>query len=241
MTTQEFWENTRAQNYFKRQDAGHGIDEFIKKYVPVTDQASVIEIGSYPGPHLATFGDLGYELNGVDFCKDNAVGLPGWLKNEGFKVGQFEACDFFEYKQDRLFDVVCSFGFIEHFNNYEEIIIKHALLVKPQGYLVITTPNFRGLVQYLLHKYFDENNLALHNVKSMCPDKWSELLSDMGYEIKYAGYFGGFWFWRGEEQLSYLKRKILWLLERVIPRLRKLLWFESSFFSAYCGIVAVKK
>jgi 2-polyprenyl-3-methyl-5-hydroxy-6-metoxy-1,4-benzoquinol methylase len=240
LTTQEYWQSNRESVVFKRQGVGHGIDEFIKQYIPITTNGSVIEIGSFPGPHLATFGDLGYELNGIDFCTDNATGLPQWLQREGFKTGDFWVSDFFEFTTPRQFDVVCSFGFIEHFLNYDEVIAKHAALVKKGGYLMITTPNFRGSVQHFLHKKFDKENLAVHNVHSMYPEKWAKQLEQMGFEIKYKGYFGGFWFWRGAEQLSPVKTKLLWLTERIIPRLRKLIWFESAACSAYCGIVAKK-
>lgn len=130
LTTQEYWQSNRSSVIFRRQDAGHGIDEFIQKYAPATTNGSAIEIGSFPGPHLATFGDLGYELNRIDFCSDNAIGLPEWLKREGFKTGDFWVCDFFEFNTERQFDVVSSFGFIEHFLNCEEVIAKHVALVK---------------------------------------------------------------------------------------------------------------
>lgn len=240
LTTKEYWEANRESLVFKRQEKGHGIDVFIKKYIPENRQGSAIEIGSFPGPHLTTFGDLGYELNGIDFCPDNGVGLPNWLKQEGFRTGDFWVSDFFEFNTERRFDAVSSFGFIEHFLNYDEVIAKHAELVKQGGYLMITTPNFRGSVQYFLHKQFDKDNLALHNVKSMYPDKWAKQLKALGFEIIYQGYFGGFWFWRGDEPLTPLKRKFLWVIERVINRVRKMLWFESAACSAYCGIVARK-
>jgi 2-polyprenyl-3-methyl-5-hydroxy-6-metoxy-1,4-benzoquinol methylase len=240
LTTQEYWQSNRASVTFKRQEAGHGIDVFIQKYTPVTTNGSAIEIGSFPGPHLATFGDLGYELNGIDFCPDNATGLPAWLKHEGFKTGDFWVSDFFEFKCERQFDVVSSFGFIEHFLNYDEVIAKHAALVKKGGYLLITTPNFRGSVQHFLHKHFDKENLAVHNVESMQPDKWAEQLQQAGFEILYKGHFGDFWFWRGAEKLSFIKTKLLWVIQRLVPRLRKYIASDSAAFAAYCGIAARK-
>lgn len=240
LTTREYWQSNRDSITFKRHEPGHGIDVFIKKFTPATTTGSVIEIGSFPGPHLTTFGDLGYELNGIDFCSDNSVGLPLWLKSEGFKVGGFWVDDFFEFGCNRQFDVVCSFGFIEHFLNYEEMIAKHAALVKKGGHLLITTPNFSGSVQHFLHKHFDKDNLALHNVESMQPNKWAEQLKQAGFEILYKGYFGGFWFWRGSEDLSFIKTKILWVVQRLIPRLRKIIKSDSPALSAYCGIAARK-
>ena len=240
LTTKEYWQSNSESVIFKRQEAGHGIDIFIQRHIPPTTAGTAIEIGSFPGSHLSTFGDLGYELNGIDFCPDNAVGLPKWLKHEGFKTGDFWDGDFFEFNCERQFDVVSSFGFIEHFLNYEEVIGRHAGLVKKGGYLLITTPNFRGSVQHFLHKHFDKENLALHNVESMQPDKWAEQLKQSGFEILYNGYFGGFWFWAGAEKHPFFKRKLLWVIHRLVPRIRKMIKSDSSALSAYCGIVARK-
>ena len=240
LTTLEFWQESRDKVKFKRQESNHGIDLFIQQHIPSAVNGTALEIGSYPGPHLATLGDLGYELNGVDFCPDNAFGLPEWLRSEGFKIGNFWVKDFFEFNCDQQFDVVTSFGFIEHFLNYDEVIEKHAGLVQKGGYLMITTPNFRGTIQYLLHRHFDKENLALHNIESMQPHKWAQQLKELGFEILFKGHFGGFWFWRGSENLPFFKRVFIWLIERLIIRIRKLISFDSEATSAYCGIVAKK-
>lgn len=242
LTTYEYWENSRSNVVYKRHDKGHEIDKFLLKYIPpAVTNASMIEIGSFPGPHLATFGDLGYQLNGVDFCLDNEKGLPDWLKKEGYTVGEFSVSDFFKFQPGRQYNVVCSFGFIEHFTNYEEVIAKHASLVNDKGYLVITTPNFRGFIQNQLHKHFDKNNLAIHNIDSMQPEKWAKQLTALGFDVIYKGHFGGFWFWRDNEKLSPLKTKLIWVIERSIHRIRKFLKFESPAYSAYCGIVSKRK
>lgn len=241
LSTQEFWTAGRENFEFKRHEKGHSYDQLIQQYIPENKNGTCLEIGSYPGPHLATFGDLGYTLNGIDFNPDNDTGLPAWLSGEGYKVGRFLSADLFSFSTAEQFDVVCSFGFIEHFLNFEEVIQKHIDLVKPGGYLLITTPNFRGAIQHWLHKTFDKENLAIHNVKSMRPDLWQKQVTLNGFEVLYQGYFGGFWFWKGQPELNGFKRKTIWLIERIIPRLRKMLWFESSSFSAHCGIVAHKK
>lgn len=240
LTTKESW-ITNAQDFHFFRHESHGIDTFIKKYIPENKKGNCIEIGSYPGPHLTTFGDLGYCLNGIDFHPGNVTGLPAWLNSLNYRTGEFVNIDFFEFETTKKYDVVASFGFIEHFINYKDVIVKHAFLVNENGYLVITTPNFRGRIQYWLHKNFDKKNLALHNTESMNPLIWKNLLEKYGFEIVFHGYFGGFWFWHGHEKLPGWKKKMLWVIERVIPRVKKIFWFQSPAFSAYAGIVAKKK
>lgn len=240
LTTQDYWQSQSSFAKFKRHEKGHGIDTFIRKYIPSVVDGSVLEIGSFPGSHLPTFGDLGYQVNGIDFCVENGTAVPAWLQKEGCKTGTFWVADFFEFSPSHQFDVVCSFGFIEHFEEFEKVILKHSSLVKDNGYILITTPNFKGVIQQLLHRYFDKNNLALHNLKSMQPALWAKLLEQNGYTVIYKGYFGGFWFWRGHEEFGRVKKGLLWLIERMIPRMRRLLPLEAKAYSAYCGIVAKK-
>lgn len=74
----------------------------------------------------------------------------------------------------------------------------------------------------------------------MQPDKWAEQLKQAGFEILYKGHFGGFWFWRGAENLPLIKRKFLWIIQRLVPHLRKFITSDSAALSAYCGIAARK-
>jgi len=237
LTTKEFWTQENPNFEFQRHN-GHAIYDLIKKYIPANEHGSCLEIGSFPGPFLSFFGDLGYTLNGIDFHPKNEIDLPAWLKSEGYKVDEFRTIDFFEYTTIRKFDVVASFGFIEHFQNYKEVILQHADLVDDNGYLIITTPNFRGVLQKWLHKTYDKTNLSLHNLDSMQPQLWASLLAENGFDVKYKGFFGGFQFWRSIEEMSVFKKKSLWIIERVLQRLRKILWFQSPSFSCYGGVVA---
>ena len=241
LTDKEFWiKNTEEYGFHKHGD-NHGISRLIKKNIPENVNGHCLEIGSFPGPFLTVFGDLGYTLNGLDFNPFNETALPSWLKSFGYKTNEFQSVDFFQYQSEKEFDVVASFGFIEHFIDFNDVISRHAVLVKKDGYLIITTPNFSGLIQFWLHKIFDQNNLALHNTKSMNPTKWKKQLQELNFEILYSGYFGDFWFWHGKENLPWLKRKLLWFIERAVSVLRKIIWFQSPAFSAYAGIVARKK
>lgn len=239
LTSKEFWVTAGQTHKFSRHIL-HGIDFFIKRYIPRNENGNCIEIGSYPGPHLATFGDMGYKLNGIDFHPDNSTALPAWLNSQGYKTGEFLSIDFFEFEIKQKYDVVASFGFIEHFIDYKEVLVKHASLVGDNGYIIVTTPNFRGWIQYWLHNNFDKKNLAHHNTESMNPSAWKKLLEALHFEIIYYGYFGDFWFWHSHEKLPAWKRNMLWVIERIIQRARKMLWFQSPAFSAYAGIVARK-
>lgn len=238
LTSQEYWINSYGQPRFEY-SKNHDISKLLLKYLPKNAQGRCIEIGSFPGSYLAVVGTMGYELNGIDFHPLNISALPDWLLDQGFKTGHFSNEDFFAIKGYNNFDVVMSFGFIEHFKNYKEVILNHTTFVKNGGYLIITTPNFRGWIQYLLHSIFDKKNLQRHNIQSMNPFKWKNILEENGFEILYHGYFGNFWFWAdlGDERGRFNKFALKQTM-RIVKVLRKILFFNSVSFSAYCGIVA---
>lgn len=242
LTTKEFWdESYEGADFFDQKD--HAVATFLNEHLGDGTSKDSIELGSFPGSFLPTIGRKGYRLNGVDYNNKNAIDLPGWLQSQGLAVGEFRSGDLFEFiaQNDRTFDMVCSFGLIEHFENYDQLILQHASLLKPGGKLVITTPNFRGTLQYIPHKLFDSYNLSKHYLPSMNPKKWRRLLESNGFVVNYAGYFGGYSFWVDRTQKrSAVTKKLLRFTEWSIWQIRKVLWFQSPAFSAFCGIVATK-
>lgn len=102
----------------------NAIRKWIENYFSVMSSSyhsrSVLEIGCFPGKFLSVFGELGYELNGIDISPRVETDLPIWLRDKGYKTGNFINADFFDYADSRKYGVVCSFGFIEHFVNWQE-------------------------------------------------------------------------------------------------------------------------
>lgn len=132
-----------------------------------------------------------------------------------------------------------SFGFIEHFVDYKTVIRKHTMLVKRNAYLVITTPNFLGFPQYLLHFLFDNKNLKRHNLSAMNHKEWKNIMVEEGFEIIFNGNFGSFWFWvdTGDKR-SVISKYFIKQIQRLLVLFRKVFKGNSKYYSAYAGIVA---
>lgn len=246
LTDENYWNAGYGEQQFGEAKDGALID-FLNNHLENVEHKTCLEIGSFPGSFIPAIGRKGYELNGIDFNKRNAGELPGWLSTLGLKVGEFWSGDFFDFIKDHKnkYDLVCSFGFIEHFENYKEVIQSHINLVKPSGKLIITTPNFRGWMQYLPHKFFDDENLKKHNLKSMNPVEWRNVLESNGFEVSFHGWFGKYDFWVDPNQeRSKLQRFMLKNVNRFIFNFNKIVkktGKESKNYSAFCGIVAEKK
>ena len=246
LTDKSFWDNT--YEHFELADfQDHAVADFLRRYLQDGHGKTSLEAGSFPGSFIPTVGRKGYRVHGVDFNEKNVTQLPAWLRSLQLEVGEFWTADFFDFVKDerRRFDLVCSFGLIEHFENFEEVIKTHMDLVKPGGMIVITTPNFRGWLQQIPHRLFDKPNLDKHYLPSMNPYKWKRLMENNGFEVRFAGYFGGYDFWvepiPGRSGVNQFFLTITQKSIRLFRRAFRALHLESGAFSGFCGIVAVRK
>jgi L-malate glycosyltransferase len=240
LAEQSYWDD--AYSAYQLSDDSEQ-DDVIKRWMqkvfnPVSE-GSCFEVGCFPGRYLTFFGKLGYELNGLDLTPRVEKEFPEWLRSRGYKTGSFVREDFLEWKSTVQYDVVASFGFIEHFTNWEEIFVKHMSMVKSGGHLVIETPNFRGLLQRFIHYFLDHENYKRHFIGAMAPEKWKKLAEQNGFEVLHAGYIGSFEFWVDKEPDQGWRAKVFQRLIRHYHRFKKLPENRKTW-SPYCGIIAKK-
>src|SRR6266851_3138519 len=107
----------------------------------------------------AQVSGLDYSVTGVDAAKRfvSSLHVQADIRQE----------DIFHHSfRESSFDVVGSFGLIEHFDDPREIIRKHVQLVRPGGIALIVIPDYLG-VYGRWQRYFDPENLEIHNTKIM--------------------------------------------------------------------------
>jgi len=136
---------------------------------------SLLEIGFAPGKLLSwTASILGMKVSGLDYSPTGirtakelftSLGLNGDLRCEDVFDTTFNCGSF---------DLVCSFGLIEHFDDPREIVRRHVQLAKAGGVILIVVPRYSGLYGRLQH-FFDEQNLGLHNLDIMTPEAMAAL------------------------------------------------------------------
>ena len=236
---QEYWDQGYAEFEFYRVDDQDPVRVWIEKYFKGTS-GSCFEVGCFPGRYLGVFGELGYEVNGIDLTPRVSGDFPKYLASRGFEVGQFTQGDFLKTEPNNQFDVVCSFGFIEHYSNWDEVIKKHFEWLKPGGHLVLEAPNFKGSFQLLLHRLVDQENLNRHNIDSMVPHQWAQLARDAGFEIIQEGYLGNFLFWEDQQERNFLQKatlKGIRVLSKILP---KVLPEGLPAFAPFCAVIAKK-
>jgi len=154
----------------------------------------VLEVGSAPGhnlvrlherfgliPYGVEYSDSGYELNRRLFeacCLDTANVVKADFFSESFQA---------EYKN--FFDVVLSFGFIEHFDEVGHVVEKHLNVLAKNGLLIIAIPNLRGLNR-LLQRFFDSDVLAMHNLEVMDKERFAALFQSLQLTPLFCDHYG---------------------------------------------------
>ncbi len=167
-------------------------DSILKKYLPHGTSAShkrssLCEIGSGDGKLVKKVANmLAYAAYGIEYAKEGA--MQGRTIGVNTMVADaFSPAVLKKYKH--YFDVVFSYGFIEHIYPPEKAVKLHLSLVKPGGYVVIQIPRFRGF-NYWKVKFFRPDLLPLHNLSIMNADVLLKICSLQGVKTIYCANYG---------------------------------------------------
>jgi 2-polyprenyl-3-methyl-5-hydroxy-6-metoxy-1,4-benzoquinol methylase len=140
--------------------------ELIKIIKQFPEKGEVLEIGCAPGKYLELFHRYNFLISGIEYSQ---LGIEATKKNFNLlDIDKYNLIcgDFFEIIPEPKFDFVISFGFIEHFDNPENVIQKHLDWLKPGGILIIGVPNFTG-IHGILQKWLKKEILDVHNLNIM--------------------------------------------------------------------------
>jgi 2-polyprenyl-3-methyl-5-hydroxy-6-metoxy-1,4-benzoquinol methylase len=197
LTGTEFWDE-----YWRKQHNSSGIDrtysfdrclsKALEKVLHRNSGASILEVGCAPGRWMSFFGsDLGLYPSGIEYSPIGVEVTKNLLRMLNVKFGTFYTGDFFEIEPKPIYDIVASFGFIEHFDDAIAVCKRHEAWIKPGGMLVLGVPNFNGIyrpIQLLL----DSDILRKHNTKIMNKEFFVELQTDIMMRLQRFSFIGSF-------------------------------------------------
>jgi len=231
IVSQDFWDEQNAGVDFRFDVAALNFRDLFDAHL--TPGGSCFEVGCFPGRFLAYLcSRFGYVANGIDATPYVRTRMPEFLRQRGVAFGDFFCEDFLKFNPKQRYDVVCSFGFIEHFSNVEEIIRKHVALVRPGGTLILACPNFRR-VQFVFHRVFDAENLRHHVTSSMDLEAWRRILEESGMQIVHEGYYRTAQFWIHPDRPKGLMTSLGGSLVRVADLLDRHLDVPTSWLSPF--------
>ena len=202
---------------------------------------NAIELGGFPGYYaiyLKKYQQLNTTL--LDYFIHPEL-VNQLLAANDLKPGDINIveADLFTYQPANKFDLVLSFGLIEHFNDTKFIINEHLKFLKPGGTLFITLPNFKS-VNGWVQRNFDKENYDKHNINSMDLDLLKAVCKDLGLKDIEAYYHGKFsvWLENKSEQTGIAKTlvKAIWLAGKIFT---KVVPVDTKALSPYIVVKAV--
>ncbi|MCK9351780.1 MAG: class I SAM-dependent methyltransferase [Candidatus Pacebacteria bacterium] len=215
LTTKKDWSEYYDKNAHtqEKKEKPVAFSELFDAYLKPDKNKTVLEIGCAGGDFLYhihnKFSHIPY---GIDYSEKIELTRNKFSEN-GAVAPTLYLQDLMTWTTEKKFDVVCSFGFVEHFENFDFVIKKHADLVSNDGLLILTIPHFSH-GQYFLHWLLDRKNLKLHNTKIMNLRSFKKAFAKLPFEIKELSYYGTFAFWM-EKKLETLTEKILYRVIRI--------------------------
>lgn len=123
----------------------------------------LVEVGCARSGVLPLFAaKLGFSVSGLDYSAVGCEQTRMILKREGV-AGDVYCCDVFKVPADLIeqFDVVVSFGLIEHFTDTDAIVEALSRLVRPGGVLFTSIPNMNGLTGFA-QRVLDRSVYRIH-------------------------------------------------------------------------------
>lgn len=233
---QAHWWQMDANSYTK-----YLVNKFYEKYLPKGNNLSFIEVGAAPGRNLIIMHNkFGYNPFGVEYTEIGYEQIKKMLLENNLPTDNAIHADFFDQsfsqKYTDCFDIVASFGFLEHFDNPKEVVEKHLNILKSGGHLFIIIPNFR-YINYWLRCFFNTNFIETHNLELMDLNTFKNCFVFDNFQIEECCYLGSFMFPQ-PTHTSPSKRyveKILGKLQIVINALSRNIFVtntpESKYFS----------
>ena len=235
-----FWESKKDLIFYIKPNYVFG--DILAKLIAEKKIKTAIELGGFPG-YYAAYLKKYQHLDTTLFDYYIHPGLiDRLLEKNGLKPGDINIveADLFTYHPDKLYDMVLSFGLIEHFNDTRSIIETHLQFLKPGGTLFITLPNFTGVNGWIQRK-FDKENYDKHNISSMDPKQLVEYCKQLGLKDVESYYHGRFsvWLENRAQQGALVKAlvKSIWFTGKAAT---KLIPVESKALSPYIVLKAVK-
>ncbi len=196
LTTKDRWryENDHASR--KNIEKIRVRDEWItvlKRTLP-DGNLDYLELGCAPGQYTAALAeDKSWQISGIDYSDDAELFIDT-LRLIG-KEAKLYKKDLFDGSVNQSFDIVTSFGLVEHFRGalLDEVFKIHDSYLNEGGYLAIEVPNMTGF-HYFWHYLFDRPDLDNHNLDVMQPATF-EWFDNQCYETLFCDYVGGLRLW----------------------------------------------
>lgn len=196
---EEAWENRKIlgsinlKNYTQSR-----FDYLFNHYLPQKKDIKLLEAGCAQSSWLPYFRlRFGYEISGIDYSETGCEKAQQNLLRYGVE-GSVLCRDFMDESHDLMenFDVVFSYGVIEHYESPEIVLKRFFNFLKPDGIIVTVIPNISGMMGKL-QRFVNPPVYEIHVPMSVDDLRKAHLSS--GFKEISSGYIGSL----GTEVVNY--------------------------------------
>jgi len=178
-TPPEYWQAVyRRSGRLRRRCLGKWsfpqIGELAEHLAPLRERQATefLEVGCAPGGFMVYFHQVhGWTVSGIELSEAGLTRTRELLAVNGVEARLYQG-DVLQLRPDRQYDVVGSFGLVEHFDDPLPCYRAMSQWLRPGGALLVTVPNllgpigramrFRNYEQYLEHKQYGPCDLEAH-------------------------------------------------------------------------------
>lgn len=186
------WEGRRLPSF---PDGRHSFDRCLGRELRRAlsgKRGELLEIGCAPGRWMAFCAlELGFRVSGIEYSRAGLAATDRNLALLGVQGSQVVAGDFFSIAPEPKYDAVLSLGFVEHFDDPDAVVARHAAWLRPGGRMVIGVPNFRGIYAPI-QRILDVEVLHKHNLATMETEWLHRVGENTGLDMISVGYLGSF-------------------------------------------------
>jgi 2-polyprenyl-3-methyl-5-hydroxy-6-metoxy-1,4-benzoquinol methylase len=190
------WENTPVPASFDPYDKSLGntfyfrVHEYFEKFIAGRKNIKVLEIGCAHSVWPEYFYKYhGIAVDGLDYSEAGCQKTQVMWDQKGL-VGKIICADMFAPPPTMIghYDIVMSFGVVEHFKDTTGCLSACASFLKPSGQLFTMIPNMAGFVGFL-QKCIDKDIYDIH--VPLTRDGLARAHQQAGLEVEDARYFMG--------------------------------------------------
>jgi SAM-dependent methyltransferase len=199
-----------------------------------------IELGCVPGKISALLSCyIRMKYHGIDSCLQRDQYLSQMRATGNDNVVFYEG-DVRSFYPETLFDVVCSFGLIEHFREPSLILKHHDRLLRRGGLCIVVVPNFRWLPG-LYHRIFDRTSMSLHNTAAMRRQVFVRFAKECSHDILQLKYSGGFELWGEDAHLGTVAKRFASRIRSFAAKINTRIPSDSPITAPYLLYMGKKK
>ena len=171
--------------------------DMMDRFFPDVVGKTLLDVGCGPGVKALTFALAGAHVTGFD-VRESAIhhALENTRQIRQQQAHKFIEAQFFHHNIERGFsqietasvDIVLFVEVIEHLRQYELVLAEIRRILKPDGSVVITTPNkdFQG--NRAEHDEAVYGEKAFGHVREFDPDGLAEAMRNAGLQITWQGF-----------------------------------------------------